>query len=867
MNINLLTIRAQEALQSAVTLAQQGGQQAVEPLHLLAVLVKDDDSLSAFLLGRVGVNVGTLRDEVMRSVSALPKVSGGNNKQFFSSDTSKVIQRAIDFTQKFNDKYASIEHLLLGLIAERGKVADILKRSGATEKDLISAIKEFRKGATVDSQTSSQEFNALGKYAINLNEMARNGKLDPVIGRDDEIRRVLQILSRRTKNNPILVGEAGVGKTAIAEGIAHRIVDGDVPENLKSKLIFSLDMGALIAGAKYQGEFEERLKAVVQEVIASDGEILLFIDEIHTLVGAGKSSGAMDAANILKPALARGELRTIGATTLDEFQKYFEQDKALERRFQKVMVDEPTTEDAISILRGLKERYENHHKVHIKDEAIISAVELSHRYITSRFLPDKAIDLIDEAAAHLRLEMNSVPEDIDNLDRHIRQLEIEREAIRRENDEQRVEKLTREIEELKSKESALRAKWQGERDILQKIQQNKDSIEHLKIEAQQAERVGDYGRVAEIRYGKIVEAEKQIEALQEQLRLTTTSGEAMIKEEVDAQDIAEVVSRWTGIPVQRMLSSEREKLLNMEAELHKRVVGQQQAIEAISDAVRRSRAGLNDARKPIGSFIFLGTTGVGKTELAKALAEFLFNDDSMMTRIDMSEYQERHSVSRLVGAPPGYVGYDEGGQLTEAVRRKPYSVVLLDEIEKAHPDVFNILLQVLDDGRLTDNKGRTVDFRNTIIIMTSNMGSQIIQENFSAAFDGEKLSAEVLERTRRDVVEMLKVHLKPEFLNRIDEIVMFEPLTRTDIEHIVDIQMGIIRKMLSENGITLDYTPSAKRLIAKLGYDPLFGARPVKRVIQREVVNELSKRILASGVNQDKPILIDAEGERLTYSN
>ena len=863
----MLTIRAQEALQSAVTLAQQGGQQAVEPLHLLAVLVKDDDSLSAFLLGRVGVNVGTLRDEVMRSVSALPKVSGGNNKQFFSSDTSKVIQRAIDFTQKFNDKYASIEHLLLGLIAERGKVADILKRSGATEKDLISAIKEFRKGATVDSQTSSQEFNALGKYAINLNEMARNGKLDPVIGRDDEIRRVLQILSRRTKNNPILVGEAGVGKTAIAEGIAHRIVDGDVPENLKSKLIFSLDMGALIAGAKYQGEFEERLKAVVQEVIASDGEILLFIDEIHTLVGAGKSSGAMDAANILKPALARGELRTIGATTLDEFQKYFEQDKALERRFQKVMVDEPTTEDAISILRGLKERYENHHQVHIKDEAIISAVELSHRYITSRFLPDKAIDLIDEAAAHLRLEMNSVPEDIDNLDRHIRQLEIEREAIRRENDEQRVEKLTREIEELKSKESALRAKWQGERDILQKIQQNKDSIEHLKIEAQQAERAGDYGRVAEIRYGKIVEAEKQIEALQEQLRLTTTSGEAMIKEEVDAQDIAEVVSRWTGIPVQRMLSSEREKLLNMEAELHKRVVGQQQAIEAISDAVRRSRAGLNDARKPIGSFIFLGTTGVGKTELAKALAEFLFNDDSMMTRIDMSEYQERHSVSRLVGAPPGYVGYDEGGQLTEAVRRKPYSVVLLDEIEKAHPDVFNILLQVLDDGRLTDNKGRTVDFRNTIIIMTSNMGSQIIQENFSAAFDGEKLSAEVLERTRRDVVEMLKVHLKPEFLNRIDEIVMFEPLTRTDIEHIVDIQMGIIRKMLSENGITLDYTPSAKRLIAKLGYDPLFGARPVKRVIQREVVNELSKRILASEVNRDKPILIDAEGERLTYSN
>ena len=688
-----------------------------------------------------------------------------------------------------------------------------------------------------------------------------------MIGRDDEIRRVLQILSRRTKNNPILVGEAGVGKTAIAEGIAHRIVDGDVPENLKSKLIFSLDMGALIAGAKYQGEFEERLKAVVQEVIASDGEILLFIDEIHTLVGAGKSSGAMDAANILKPALARGELRTIGATTLDEFQKYFEQDKALERRFQKVMVDEPTTEDAISILRGLKERYENHHKVRIKDEAIISAVELSHRYITSRFLPDKAIDLVDEAAAHLRLEMNSVPEDIDNLDRRIRQLEIEREAIRRENDKERVENLTRDIEELKSKEAALRAKWQGERDLLQKIQQNKDSIESLKIEAQQAERQGDYGRVAEIRYGKIVEAEKQIAALEQELKLTTQNGDAMIKEEVDAQDIAEVVSRWTGIPVQRMLSSEREKLLNMEAELHKRVVGQQQAIEVISDAVRRSRAGLNDARKPIGSFIFLGTTGVGKTELAKALAEFLFNDDSMMTRIDMSEYQERHSVSRLVGAPPGYVGYDEGGQLTEAVRRKPYSVVLLDEIEKAHPDVFNILLQVLDDGRLTDNKGRTVDFRNTIIIMTSNMGSQIIQENFSAAFDGEKLSADVVERTRRDVVEMLKMHLKPEFLNRIDEIVMFEPLTRHDIEQIVDIQMGIIRRMLSENGITLDYTPAAKRLIAQMGYDPLFGARPVKRVIQREVVNDLSKRILAGEVNREKPILIDAEGEKLKFAN
>ena len=867
MNINSLTIKAQEALQTAFTLAREAGQQAVEPLHLLGALTREDDSLSAFLLGRVGVNVAMLRDEAQRASDSLPKVSGGNGEQYFSTDSSKVIQRAVDFTRTFNDKYASVEHLLLGLVAERGTASDILKRAGASEKDLIAAIREFRKGATVDSKTSQQEFNALGKYAINLNEMARSGRLDPVIGRDEEIRRVLQILSRRTKNNPILVGEAGVGKTAIAEGIAHRIVNGDVPENLKSKQIFSLDMGALVAGAKYQGEFEERLKGVVQEVIASDGEILLFIDEIHTLVGAGKSSGAMDAANILKPALARGELRTIGATTLDEFQKYFEQDKALERRFQKVMVDEPTTEDAISILRGLKERYESHHKVRIKDEAIISAVELSHRYITSRFLPDKAIDLVDEAASRLRLEMNSVPEDIDNMDRRIRQLEIEREAIRRENDKARVESLTRDIEELKSKEAALRAKWQGERDLLQKIQQNKDSIEHLKIEAQQAERAGDYGRVAEIRYGKIVEAERQIEALQEQLRMTTASGDAMIKEEVDAQDIAEVVSRWTGIPVQRMLSSEREKLLHMEQELHRRVVGQHPAIEVISDAVRRSRAGLNDARRPIGSFIFLGTTGVGKTELAKALAEFLFNDEQMLTRIDMSEYQERHSVSRLVGAPPGYVGYDEGGQLTEAVRRKPYSVVLLDEIEKAHPDVFNILLQVLDDGRLTDNKGRTVDFRNTIIIMTSNMGSQIIQENFASASNVEKIDNEVVERTREEVIEMLKIHLKPEFLNRIDEIVMFEPLTRHDIEHIVDIQMGIIARMLHHNGIELQYTEAARNHIAQVGFDPLFGARPVKRVIQREVVNDLSKRILAGEVEREKPIIIDATAEHLIFKN
>ena len=866
MNINTLTIKAQEALQAALTLARERGQQAVEPLHILSVLIRDDDSLSTFLLGRVGVNVRGLRDEVQRAVGQLPRVEGGNGEQFFAQESSRLIQRAVDFTKTFGDKYASVEHLLLALVAERGQAADLLKRHGASEKELVEAIRTFRQGATVDSQTASQEFDALGKYAINLNEQARSGKLDPVIGRDEEIRRVLQILSRRTKNNPILVGEAGVGKTAIAEGIARRIIDGDVPENLKSKVIYSLDMGALIAGAKYQGEFEERLKAVVQEVVRSEGEILLFIDEIHTLVGAGKSSGAMDAANILKPALARGELRTIGATTLDEFQKYFEQDKALERRFQKVMVDEPSREDAISILRGLKERYENHHQVRIKDEAIIAAVDLSTRYITSRFLPDKAIDLIDEAASRLRLEMNSVPDEIDSLDRKVRQLEIEREAIRREKDEERVEQLTKEIEELKAKDAGMRAKWQGQRDLLKKIQANKDRIEQLKIEAQQAERQGDYGKVAEIRYGRIQEAEKEIAAFQEEYRLTSANG-SMIKEEVDSQDIAEVVSRWTGIPVTRMLASEREKLLHMEDELHKRVVGQEQAIAAISDAVRRSRAGLNDPRKPIGSFIFLGTTGVGKTELAKALAEFLFNDDSMMTRIDMSEYQERHSVSRLVGAPPGYVGYDEGGQLTEAVRRKPYSVVLLDEIEKAHPDVFNILLQVLDDGRLTDNKGRTVDFRNTIIIMTSNMGSQIIQENFSEAFDGKKLAPEVIEKTRREVIDLLKQQLKPEFLNRIDEIVMFEPLTRRDIERIVDIQLGIVRKMLEENGIRLEYTDAARKWIANAGYDPLYGARPVKRTIQRYVVNDLSKRILAGEVDRSKPISIDADDKGLTFKN
>ena len=865
MNINTLTIKAQEALQAALSLARERGQQAVEPLHLLSVLVREDDSLAAFLLGRVGVNVRGLREEAERAVDALPRVEGGG-EQFFSQDVTRTIQKAVDFTKNFGDKYASVEHLLLGLVAERGAASEMLKRHGATEKELIEAIRTFRKGATVDSPTSEQQFDALGKYAVNLNEQARAGKLDPVIGRDEEIRRVLQILSRRTKNNPILVGEAGVGKTAIAEGIARRIIDGDVPENLKNKVIYSLDMGALIAGAKYQGEFEERLKAVVQEVVASDGEILLFIDEIHTLVGAGKSSGAMDAANILKPALARGELRTIGATTLDEFQKYFEQDKALERRFQKVMVDEPTREDAISILRGLKERYENHHQVRIKDEAIVAAVELSTRYITSRFLPDKAIDLVDEAASRLRLEMNSVPEEIDTLDRRVRQLEIEREAIRREKDKERVEQLTQEIEELKSRDAAMRAKWQGQRDLLRKIQDNKDKIERLNVEARQAEREGDYGRVAEIRYGKIQQAEKEIEAFQEEYRQTAANG-SMIKEEVDAEDVAEVVSRWTGVPVTRMLASEREKLLHMEEELHKRVVGQEQAIAAISDAVRRSRAGLNDPRKPIGSFIFLGTTGVGKTELAKALAEFLFNDDQMLTRIDMSEYQERHSVSRLVGAPPGYVGYDEGGQLTEAVRRKPYSVVLLDEIEKAHPDVFNILLQVLDDGRLTDNKGRTVDFRNTIVIMTSNMGAQIIQERFAAAADGKRLDPEVVEKTRGEVVDLLKQHLKPEFLNRIDEIVMFEPLTHDDIERIVDIQLGIVRKMLADNGIVLEYTDKARRWIADAGFDPLYGARPVKRTIQRYVVNDLSKRILAGEVDRSKPIRIDAANDALKFEN
>ncbi len=863
MTINNLTIQAQEALQSAMSLATGHGQQAVEPLHILEAIVTEDDSVGVYLLQKLGVNINALRSMLKQEIDRLPKVSGGD--PYFSRESSEAIQKAGDFTREFNDKYASVEHLLLGILAGRDMASRLLKDSGATEKEMIAAIKNLRKGSTIDSQTNEQTFDALGKYAINLNEQARKGKLDPVIGRDEEIRRVLQILSRRTKNNPILVGEPGVGKTAIAEGIAHRIIDGDVPENLRNKQIYSLDMGALIAGAKYKGEFEERLKAVVKEVISSDGEILLFIDEIHTLVGAGKSDGAMDAANILKPALARGELRAIGATTLDEFQKYFETDKALERRFQKVMVDEPSVPDAISILRGLKERYENHHKVRIKDEAIIASVELSHRYITSRFLPDKAIDLVDEAAAKLRLEMNSVPDEIDELDRKVRQMEIEREAIRRENDQGRIDELTKEIDDLNGKRTAMRAKWQSERDLLEKVQKNKQLIDEYKLEAAAAERSGDYGKVAELRYGKIQEAQNEITRLQAEIEKSHAGG-AMIKEEVDAEDIAEVVARWTGIPVSRMMQSEREKLLQMESVLHERVIGQDKAIEAIANAVRRSRAGLQDARRPIGSFIFLGTTGVGKTELAKALAEYLFNDDTMMTRIDMSEYQERHSVSRLIGAPPGYVGYDEGGQLTEAVRRKPYSVVLLDEIEKAHPDVFNILLQVLDDGRLTDNKGRTVDFRNTIIIMTSNIGSPIIVENFSK-YHNETPPEEVIEKTQNEVFELMKQTIRPEFLNRIDEIIMFTPLTKDDVRQIVVLQLAQINKMLEENSMRLEVSDKAIDWLAEKGFDPLFGARPIKRTLQRYLVNELSKEILAGTVSRDSVIHVDANENRLFFKN
>lgn len=862
MNINTLTIKAQEVLQSAMNLARESGQQAVEPLHILRVIVDEPDGIGTFLLTKTGGNTQSISTSTDKAIETLPRVEGG--EPYLSRESTEVIQKALESTKQFGDRYISTEHLIIGIIGERNRAGQVLKDAGITEKLLVSAIKELRKGSTVDSQTSEQVYDALGKYALNLNELARSGKLDPVIGRDEEIRRVLQILSRRTKNNPILVGEPGVGKTAIAEGIAHRIIDGDVPENLKSKQIFSLDMGALIAGAKYKGEFEERLKAVVNEVIGSDGSILLFIDEIHTLVGAGKSDGAMDAANILKPALARGELRAIGATTLDEYQKYFEKDKALERRFQKVMVDEPTVPDAISILRGLKDKYENHHKVRIKDEAIIASVELSHRYITNRYLPDKAIDLIDEAAAKLRITMNSVPEDIDSLDRKIRQLEIEREAIRREKDTKRIDELTREIEEMSANRNQLKAKWQSEKDILEKIQYNRQLIDDLKLQAADAERRGDYGLVAEIRYGKIQDAELEITTLTEEMKLNTSNG-AMIKEEVDSEDIADIVSRWTGIPVNRMLQSEREKLLHMEHELHMRIVGQDDAIIAISDAVRRSRAGLQDPRRPIGSFIFLGTTGVGKTELAKALAEFLFNDDNMITRIDMSEYQERHSVSRLIGAPPGYVGYDEGGQLTEAVRRKPYSVVLLDEIEKAHPDVFNILLQVLDDGRLTDNKGRTVDFKNTIIIMTSNIGSHIIMENFDEMTD--KNRSEIIEKTKDEVFELMKQTIRPEFLNRVDEIVMFTPLSKKDVVEIVRLQLEILSKKLKENNITLTATNAAVDFLAEEGYDPMFGARPIKRSLQRNLINEISKRILSGEISSDSGIEIDSGKSGLIFNN
>ena len=864
MNFNNFTIKSQEAVQQAVNMVQSLGQQAIEPEHLLAGVLKVGENVTNFLFQKLGVNDRQITTVLDKQIASLPKVSGG--EPYLSREANEVLQKAVELSKELGDEYVSLEAIILAILQVKCTASTILKDAGVTEKELRAAINELRQGQKVTSQSSEDTYQSLNKYAINLIEAARTGKLDPVIGRDEEIRRVLQILSRRTKNNPILIGEPGTGKTAIVEGLAQRILRGDVPENLKNKQLYSLDMGALVAGAKYKGEFEERLKSVINEVKQSEGNIILFIDEIHTLVGAGKGEGAMDAANILKPALARGELRSIGATTLDEYQKYFEKDKALERRFQTVMVDEPDIVSSISILRGLKERYENHHQVRIKDEAIIAAVELSNRYITERFLPDKAIDLMDEAAAKLRMERDSLPEELDEIERRLKQLEIEREAIKREKDEDKLAQLNKQIAELKEQDTSFRAKWQSEKELVNRIQQNKKEIEQLKFEADRAEREGDYGKVAEIRYGKLQALENEIKSIQEDLK-HKQGDNAMIKEEVTAEDIADVVSRWTGIPVSKMLQSEREKLLHLEDELHKRVVGQDEAIQAVADAVRRSRAGLQDPKRPIGSFIFLGTTGVGKTELAKALAEFLFNDDNMLTRIDMSEYQERHSVSRLVGAPPGYVGYDEGGQLTEAVRRKPYSVVLLDEIEKAHPDVFNILLQVLDDGRLTDNKGRTVDFRNTIIIMTSNMGAQVIQENFAPAFDGNKISPEVVEKTRLEVIEQLKMQLKPEFLNRIDEIVMFEPLTHEDIGRIVDIQMNIVRKLLKENNIELDYTKKAKEWIARIGYDPLYGARPVKRTIQRYVVNDLSKRILAGDVNREHPIVIDADADGLTFKN
>ena len=865
MNFNNFTIKSQEVVQKAIDYAKSAGQQQIEPVHLLKAIISESETIVNFVFQKLGANLNGVKMGVEQAISALPKVTGGD--VFLSRESNEALQKAIDFSKSMGDEYVSVEAMLMGILQSKSKASQILKDNGIDEKGLKAAITELRSGNTVKDQSAEETYQALGKYAINLNDRARNGKLDPVIGRDEEIRRVLQILSRRTKNNPMLVGEPGTGKTAIAEGLAMRIVRGDVPENLKSKQIYSLDMGALVAGAKYKGEFEERLKAIVNEVTKSDGEIILFIDEIHTLVGAGKGEGAMDAANILKPALARGELRSIGATTLDEYQKYFEKDKALERRFQKVMVDEPDEMSAISILRGLKERYENHHKVRIMDEAIIAAVQLSVRYITDRFLPDKAIDLVDEAASKLRLEMDSQPQALDEASRKIKQLEIEREAIKRENDTYKLKEIDEDLANLRDTEKSLRAKWQAEKTEINKIQQNKIDIEQLNYEADRAEREGDYAKVAEIRYSKIKQKEDENVAIQARLKELQGEG-AMIKEEVDAEDIAEVVSRWTGIPVKKMAQSEKEKLLHLEEELHKRVVGQEDAIRAVSDAVRRSRAGLNDPRRPIGSFIFLGTTGVGKTELAKALAEYLFDDEDMMTRIDMSEYMEKHSVSRLVGAPPGYVGYEEGGQLTEAVRRKPYSVVLFDEIEKANPDVFNILLQVLDDGRLTDNKGRFINFKNTIIIMTSNMGSDIIREKFVGFNDKkEDEKQDIIQTTKQDVMDRLKQIIRPEFLNRIDETVMFTPLDRKEILEIVSLQVNSVKKMLASNGITLEVTPEALDLLAEDGYDPEFGARPVKRTIQRMVLNQLSKDILAQKVDREHPIIIDRSGDELVFRN
>lgn len=860
MNFNNFTIKSQEAIQRAQQIAQSFGNQQIENEHIVKAIFEVDENVTPFLLKKLNVNLGLLQQILDSTLQSFPKVSGGDI--MLSREASSTLNNAATIAKKMNDEFVSIEHLLLAIFNSKSKIAQILKDQGVTEKGLKAAIDELRKGDRVTSASAEETYNSLNKYAKNLNELASSGKLDPVIGRDEEIRRVLQILTRRTKNNPMLVGEPGVGKTAIAEGLAHRIVDGDVPENLKDKIVFSLDMGALIAGAKYKGEFEERLKSVVKEVTSADGDIVLFIDEIHTLVGAGGGEGAMDAANILKPALARGELRAIGATTLDEYQKYFEKDKALERRFQKVMVDEPDTESAISILRGIKEKYETHHQVRIKDEAIIAAVELSQRYITNRFLPDKAIDLMDEAASKLRMEINSKPEELDVLDRKIMQLEIEMEAIKRENDENKLKSLGLELANLKEERNEIFAKWKSEKDIVDNVQATKTEIENFKLEAERAEREGDYGKVAELRYGKIKEAQERLDAFQKQLQ--ENEGHSLIKEEVTREDIAEVVAKWTGIPVMKMLQGEREKLLHLEEELHKRVVGQEEAIEAVSDAVRRSRAGLQDVKKPIGSFLFLGTTGVGKTELAKALASYLFDDENAMTRIDMSEYQERHSVSRLVGAPPGYVGYDEGGQLTEAVRRKPYSVVLLDEIEKAHPDTFNILLQVLDEGRLTDNKGRLADFKNTIIIMTSNMGSSIIQEKFEN-LKGNIESA--IEAAKVEVLALLKQTVRPEFINRIDDIVMFTPLNENNIKEIVGLQLKSITKMLALQNITLDATPEAIDYLSKKGYDPQFGARPVKRVVQKEVLNELSKEILSGKVTTDSIILLDSFDGKLVFRN